>query len=281
MAAYYGLFPYSNTPAKGERRLVSGYASEAARKRSRPTSTLRLWQCDLALQSDPVSHATFLRRFVLARRGNARSHCAMTGFRQSFRYRSVQWPDAGAPGRSHDREDPALYRHRLCSSETDPGGFDRGFRLFIASNLAFGFTISTLARNQMPGDPAGTAHVLRSIRCGDRNLVLPGEGGLKRMYCTGWSFALRAGRSGIGAQPTASATHSNRRCASRAAVRGTAVEPPKSTLMYGPAAGRKWRRCCRKSLICIRPVYRSAGHGLDGNTHAPLILLAERLRGSH
>jgi hypothetical protein len=30
--------------------------------------------------------------------------------------------------------------------------------LFIASNLAFGFTISTLARNQMPGDPAGTAH---------------------------------------------------------------------------------------------------------------------------
>ncbi len=30
--------------------------------------------------------------------------------------------------------------------------------LFIASNLAFGFTISTLARNQMPGDPAGTVH---------------------------------------------------------------------------------------------------------------------------
>lgn len=30
--------------------------------------------------------------------------------------------------------------------------------LFIASNLAFGSTISTLARNQMPGDPAGAVH---------------------------------------------------------------------------------------------------------------------------
>jgi len=28
--------------------------------------------------------------------------------------------------------------------------------------------------------------------------------------------------------------------------------------------------CCRKSLICIRPVDRLAGRGLDGNTHAPL-----------
>jgi ABC-type Na+ efflux pump permease subunit len=32
------------------------------------------------------------------------------------------------------------------------------FGLFIASNLAFDFTIWTLARNQMPGDPAGTVH---------------------------------------------------------------------------------------------------------------------------
>jgi hypothetical protein len=105
---------------------------------------------------------------------NGRGHCAITGFRQSFRYRSVQCPDAGAAGRSHDREDRASYRHRICSSETDPGGFGRGFpaadprldrpldpgprTLFIASNLAFGFTISTLARNQMPGHPAGTVH---------------------------------------------------------------------------------------------------------------------------
>jgi len=104
---------------------------------------------------------------------NGRSHYATTGFRQSFRYRSVQWPDAGAPGRSHDREDRALYRHRLGSSKTDPGVSIAVFQLlirgsigllilalglFIASNLAFGFTISTLARNQMPGDPAGTAH---------------------------------------------------------------------------------------------------------------------------
>ncbi len=31
-------------------------------------------------------------------------------------------------------------------------------RLFIASNLAFGITISALARNQMRGDPVGTVH---------------------------------------------------------------------------------------------------------------------------
>jgi hypothetical protein len=37
------------------------------------------------------------------------------------------------------------------------------------------------------------------------------------------------------------------------------------------------RTCCRKSLICIRPVDRRAGRGLDGNTHAPLISLADRL----
>jgi hypothetical protein len=39
--------------------------------------------------------------------------------------------------------------------------------------------------------------------------------------------------------------------------------------------------CCRKSLICIRPVDRRAGRGLDGNTHAPLISLADRLPRSH
>ena len=33
----------------------------------------------------------------------------------------------------------------------------------------------------------------------------------------------------------------------------------------------------RKSLICIRPVDRHAGRGLDGNTHAPVVSLAERL----
>jgi ABC-2 type transport system permease protein len=35
--------------------------------------------------------------------------------------------------------------------------------LFIASNLAFGFTISTLARNQMPGDPVAQFTLLPSI----------------------------------------------------------------------------------------------------------------------
>jgi hypothetical protein len=36
------------------------------------------------------------------------------------------------------------------------------------------------------------------------------------------------------------------------------------------------RVCGRKSLICIRPIDRHAGRGLDGNTHAPLISLADR-----
>jgi hypothetical protein len=39
--------------------------------------------------------------------------------------------------------------------------------------------------------------------------------------------------------------------------------------------------CCRKSLICIRPVDRLAGRGLDGNTHAPLISLADRPPSGH
>ena len=41
------------------------------------------------------------------------------------------------------------------------------------------------------------------------------------------------------------------------------------------------RACGRKSLICIRPVARLAGRGLDGNTHAPLISLRDRLLTSH
>src|SRR5208283_5577984 len=52
----------------------------------------------------------------------------MTGFRQSFRYRSVKWPDAGAPGRSHDREDRALYQHL-----TDAVGRHRPHRHSTAS----------------------------------------------------------------------------------------------------------------------------------------------------
>lgn len=36
----------------------------------------------------------------------------------------------------------------------------------------------------------------------------------------------------------------------------------------------------RKSLISIRPVCRLAGRGLDGNTHAPLVSLADRLTSS-
>src|SRR5829696_8993020 len=35
------------------------------------------------------------------------------------------------------------------------------------------------------------------------------------------------------------------------------------------------------SLLCIRPVDRRAGRGLDGNTHAPLASLADKLTGSH
>ena len=34
------------------------------------------------------------------------------------------------------------------------------------------------------------------------------------------------------------------------------------------------RRYCRKSLICIRPVDRRVGRGLDGNTHAPFDLIS-------
>ena len=41
------------------------------------------------------------------------------------------------------------------------------------------------------------------------------------------------------------------------------------------------RWCCRKSLICIRPVDRHAGRGLDGSTHAPLISLADRPPSGH
>ena len=37
------------------------------------------------------------------------------------------------------------------------------------------------------------------------------------------------------------------------------------------------RTCCRKTLICIRPVDRRVGRGLHGSTHAPLISLAGRL----
>ena len=41
------------------------------------------------------------------------------------------------------------------------------------------------------------------------------------------------------------------------------------------------RGCCQKSLICIRPVDRRAGRGLDGNTQVPLISSADRLSSSH
>ena len=37
----------------------------------------------------------------------------------------------------------------------------------------------------------------------------------------------------------------------------------------------------RKSLLCIRPVDRLAGRGHDGNTHAPLVSLADRLSSNH
>jgi len=37
----------------------------------------------------------------------------------------------------------------------------------------------------------------------------------------------------------------------------------------------------RKSLICIRPVDRLTGRGLDGSTHAPLISLPDRLLSNH
>src|SRR5215469_6027655 len=47
--------------------------------------------------------------------------------------------------------------------------------------------------------------------------------------------------------------------------------------MYGPAALRNRGRAVWKSLICIRPVDRLVGRGLDGSTHAPLTSLAGRL----
>jgi hypothetical protein len=146
--------------------------------------------------------------------------------------------------------------------ETDPGVSIVVFQLLIRGsiglltlalglfNLAFGFTISTLARqpaarrsswhssrfcrrsccrafsthstacdlgamDRRGADPTRSSAVsfkrqhrcrsptqpvadrgLHADRCGDRKLLLPREGGLKS---TGGSFALRAGRSGVGA----------------------------------------------------------------------------------
>src|SRR5215813_14201953 len=40
------------------------------------------------------------------------------------------------------------------------------------------------------------------------------------------------------------------------------------------------RRCCRKSLICIRPVDRRVGRGLDGNTHTLFPSLAGSREGN-
>jgi len=44
---------------------------------------------------------------------------------------------------------------------------------------------------------------------------------------------------------------------------------------------REFSAGLRKSLICIRPVDRLAGRGLDGNTRAPLVSLVERSPGDH
>lgn len=50
--------------------------------------------------------------------------------------------------------------------------------------------------------------------------------------------------------------------------------------MYVPAAVRKNAiHFFRKSLICIRPVYRLFCRGLDGNTHAPLSHWGPDLKG--
>jgi hypothetical protein len=49
------------------------------------------------------------------------------------------------------------------------------------------------------------------------------------------------------------------------------------TLYVWTGCSSQVRTCCRKSLICIRPVDRRVGRGLDGNTHAPLTSLADRL----
>jgi hypothetical protein len=54
----------------------------------------------------------------------------------------------------------------------------------------------------------------------------------------------------------------------------TAIAEPTPNVSTGCSS--QVRACCRKSLICIRPVDRYAGRGLDRNTHAPLISLADR-----
>jgi ABC-2 type transport system permease protein len=97
----------------------------------------------------------------------------MTGFRQSFRYRSVRGPMPVRPvevmiakivpyigiGYVQVRlilaVSVAVFQLLIRGSI---GLLILALGLFIASNLAFGFTISTLAGNQMPGDPASTVH---------------------------------------------------------------------------------------------------------------------------
>ena len=56
---------------------------------------------------------------------------------------------------------------------------------------------------------------------------------------------------------------------------------PKNDPYVWTGCSSQVRACSRKSLICIRPVDRRAGRGLDGNTHAPLISLAERPPSGH
>lgn len=103
--------------------------------------------------SDPVSHATLLRRFVLARRGTAEVIALRRVSGRAFDIARCSGPTPVRPVKVMIAKivpyiGIGYVQVRLTLA----------FGLFIASNLAFDFTISTLARYQMPGDPAGTAH---------------------------------------------------------------------------------------------------------------------------
>jgi hypothetical protein len=129
----YSLFKHPGEAGEAPR---SGYGSEAALDviESHLNIKIVVARPGVAGFGSGISHRAPSPVCPRAAR-NSRSYCAMTGFRQSFRYRSMKWPDAGAPGRSHDREDRAPYRHRLCSSETDPGCFGRVFQLLIRGSI--------------------------------------------------------------------------------------------------------------------------------------------------
>jgi hypothetical protein len=117
-------------------------------------------------------------------------------------------------------------------------------------------------------------------RCRARSGLLVAADRAAKTFETG-SLA-RARRKLLPAHPRRTAKHN--RMTACGALSGRSI-PRASASDFAPnvwtGCPSQVRGCCRKSLICIRPVDRRAGRGLDGNTHAPLISLADRLSSSH